>query len=567
MKHPRRNLFYRKIIIGVASHNKKNRHQQMKKKILIAGFGVLIALGSFGFTYRSDFFEIAKQIEIFTNLYKEVNMNYVDKINPSELMNTAIVSMLKDLDPYTQFYSEQDVQQARIQQSGSMSSIGADFKLIENTVVISNLRQNGPADSAGLKIGDQIIQIDGVRISEFQQDASELLRGGAGTLVEIHYLREGKEDKIKVERSTETQKAVPFYTLLEDKTAYIALSQFTRTASKEVGEALKELKEEGAEQLILDLRNNPGGLLGEAVNVTNLFVPKDVLITFTKSAIEKYNQTYVTQNRPIDDEIPIAVLINERSASASEIVSGSIQDLDRGIVIGARSFGKGLVQRPKNLNYGTSAKITISRYYTPSGRCIQALDYKDGEAVRKDETKYQAFKTKNGRIVYDGGGIQPDVEIESAQTEGLTKALLEQELIFKFATHYYYNNTIEELTDFKLSNQDYKDFVKFVKASDFAYKTATEQQLQELIESASDENLKNLLEKDILAIEKSIDLYKDQSFKEKKNAIERLIEEEIIRRYFFDEGVFQYGAKNAEEVVEAKAILKDSSKYKKILQP
>lgn len=538
----------------------------MKKKLLALVLGGVIALGSLGFNYRSDFFEIAKQIEIFTNLYKEVNMNYVDEINSAELMNTAIVAMLKDLDPYTQFYSEQDVQRARIQQSGSVSSVGANFKLINEQVVIARVNQNGPADKAGLKIGDVITHIGGIELANFQQDASELLKGGAGTKVDLQFIRQGKEKELEVERASEEQKAAPFYALLEDKTAYIALAKFTKTASKEVGEALKELKEQGAEQVILDLRGNPGGLLGEAVNVTNLFVPKDVLITFTKSAIEKYNQTYVTQNRPIDDQIPIAVLINERSASASEIVSGSIQDLDRGIVIGARSFGKGLVQRPKNLNYGTSAKITISRYYTPSGRCIQALDYQEGKAIRKDKEQYQEFKTRNGRSVFDGGGIRPDIEVESAQTEGLTKALLEQNMIFEFATQFYYTHSFEDLSDFNLTNQDYKAFIKFVEQSNFSYETATEKQLQTLKEVAENEKLNQLFKKDVLAIEKSIDAYKEESFNQRKKAIVRLLEEEVIRRYFYDEGVFEFDTKNAEEVKEAQKILNNKKRYKEILK-
>lgn len=538
----------------------------MKKKLLALVLGGVIALGSLGFNYRSDFFEIAKQIEIFTNLYKEVNMNYVDEINSAELMNTAIFAMLKDLDPYTQFYSEQDVQRARIQQSGSVSSVGANFKLINEQVVVARVNQNGPADKAGLKIGDVITHIDGIELANFQQDASELLKGGAGTKVDLQFIRQGKEKELEVERASEEQKAVPFYALLEDKTAYIALAKFTKTASKEVGEALKKLKKQGAEQVILDLRGNPGGLLGEAVNVTNLFVPKDVLITFTKSAIEKYNQTYVTQNRPIDDQLPMAVLINERSASASEIVSGSIQDLDRGIVIGARSFGKGLVQRPKNLNYGTSAKITISRYYTPSGRCIQALDYQEGKAIRKDKEQYQEFKTRNGRSVFDGGGIRPDIEVESAQTEGLTKALLEQNMIFEFATQFYYTHSFEDLSDFNLTNQDYKAFIKFVEQSNFSYETATEKQLQTLKEVAENEKLKQLFKKDVLAIEKSIDAYKEESFNQRKKAIVRLLEEEVIRRYFYDEGVFEFDTKNAEEVKEAQKILNNKKRYKEILK-
>ncbi|MFO7744163.1 MAG: S41 family peptidase, partial [Psychroflexus sp.] len=392
------------------------------KKVKLLVLTIVVALTSYGFTtYKNDFFEIAKQIEIFTNLYKEINMNYVDEVNPAELMNTAIEAMLNDLDPYTVYWDEQQIQNARIRNSGSYTGIGAQITSNPESIVIKNLIKNSPADKAGLKIGDKIVQIGDIQVKDYNEDAGELLKGAPDTEVNLKLRRNNSEENITLKRGVIKEKAVPYSKIMEGNIGYIVLSQFTRTASSEVIETFQKLKKEGATQIILDLRNNPGGLLSEAVNVSNIFIEKGTLITFTKSAIEKYNRSYTTQNKAIDTEIPVAVLINENSASASEIVSGSIQDLDRGIVIGSRSYGKGLVQRPKKLNYGTQAKITISRYYTPSGRCIQALDYLDGESIRKEESEYTEFKTKNGRSVYDGGGIKPDLEVDVEKESKLIK--------------------------------------------------------------------------------------------------------------------------------------------------
>ncbi|MGM0635807.1 MAG: S41 family peptidase [Bacteroidota bacterium] len=539
----------------------------MKRKIIIPIVGIFLLVSSAFTTMRSDFFEIAKQIEIFTTLYKEVNMNYVEEINPAELMNTAIVAMLEDLDPYTKFYNEQDVQKARIQQSAASSGIGASIKATPEKIIITEIVKDAAADKAGLKIGDEIIQIGDVLVADFNEDATELLKGSPGSEVEIVYNRQSEEKTTTLERINEETPAVPFYELLKDETGYIVLSQFTRSASSEVEKAVKDLKEQGAKKLILDLRNNPGGLLTEAVNVTNIFVPKDVRITYTKSAIEKYNRTYNTQNRPVDTEIPLVVLINEKSASASEIVSGSIQDLDRGVVIGARSFGKGLVQRPKNLSYGTSAKITISRYYTPSGRCIQALNYKDGEAIRNDSSMYNEFSTKNGRKVYDGGGIAPDIEIESAKTEGLTKALLEKDVLFDFATDYYYNNNLSSLDQFKWTENDWKKFVKFVSESDFTYETKTEKELEKLQQIASNENLSTIIEDELEALQKSLQQEKERGFDRYREQISTILKDEIIKRYFYNEGVYRYYTQESETVNKAQEILSKAKRYDKILQP
>ena len=345
----------------------------MKKKLLIPvlAIGILFTTVSF----KGDFFEIAKQIEIFTTLYKELNMNYVDEVTPANLMDKAIKGMLKDLDPYTMYWNEQQVEDARINNSGVYTGIGATAKTKNDKITIIEPFQNYPADKAGLKAGDQIIKIGSVKVSDFEEDAAELLKGAPGSKIELTYLRQGKTEKTILTREAIDVHAVPFSKLINNDIGYIVLTKFNRKTTAETKAALKKLKEEGAKKIILDLRGNPGGLLNEAINIVNLFVPKGEVITTTKSVIKKYNKTYKTTQEPVDIETPLVVLVNGRSASASEIVSGGLQDLDRAVVVGARSFGKGLVQRPKKLTYGTQLKVTISRYYTPSGRCIQALDY------------------------------------------------------------------------------------------------------------------------------------------------------------------------------------------------
>ena len=329
----------------------------MKKRIILS----VVAVGIFFTTvsFKNDFFEIAKQIEIFTTLFKELNMNYVDETNPAELMDTAIKSMLTELDPYTKFYNEQDVETARIRNSGEYTGIGASVKTRDDKITIIEPHKGYPADNAGLKAGDEIIKIIDIVLSDFDSDAGELLKGSPGSEVQVTYLRQGKQETTTLKRGKIDVEAVPYYKLLEDKTGYIVLSKFNAKASTQVIDALKTLKADGADKIILDLRGNPGGLLSEAINVTNIFIPKGELVTTTKSVIKKYNRTYVTKNEPVDTEIPLVVLIDGRSASASEIVSGGLQDYDRAVIVGARSFGKGLVQRPKQLTYGTQLKVTI----------------------------------------------------------------------------------------------------------------------------------------------------------------------------------------------------------------
>ena len=528
---------------------------------------VAIALFAVGSSFKSDFFEIAKQIEIFTTLFKELNMNYVDETNPAELMDSAIKNMLDDLDPYTRFMNEQDVEAFKINNAGEYSGIGALVRSYKSKLVVVEPYKDYPADKAGLKAGDEIIKIGETKIADFDDNARELLKGANGTEVEITFVRQGETKKAMVKREGVEVDAVPFYEMVDETTGYVVLSKFNRKASSQTKAAIEDLKGKGMQKLILDLRGNPGGLLSEAVNVTNLFVPKGELIVTTKSKVKKFNQEYRTKKSPVDLEIPLVVLVDGRSASASEIVSGSLQDLDRAVVMGARSFGKGLVQRPLKLTYGTQLKVTISRYYTPSGRCIQALDYwnrdREGNAVRN--TNFKAFKTRNGRTVEDGGGVMPDVEIASLKSNDLTRALSSNQLIFDFATDYFYDHTFESPSAFTFSTQDYDGFKSYVKQQGFSFKTETEKLLEASIDSE-----KQLLGSDVedqyKALLATVNQGKFKALDSFEKEIRKSLEDEIIRRYFYREGLYQHYLSHDEAIQTATTLLQDNAKYTGLLQ-
>ena len=538
------------------------------KKIIFPIIAIVIFLSTTAF--KNDFFEIAKQIEIFTTLFKEINMNYVDDTNPGDLMDTAIKSMLDDLDPYTKFYNEQDVEAARINNAGDYTGIGAKILTLKDKLIVVEPYKNYAADKAGLKAGDEIIKVDKVIVSDFKDDAANLLQGAAGTQVSVTYKRQGKTNTVNITRESLEIKAVPHYSMIDDKTGYIVLRKFNNKASSETVGALRALKNQGATQLVLDLRGNPGGLLSEAVNVTNIFIPKDQLVVTTKSKVKKYNKTYYTKREAIDTEIPLVVLVDGSSASASEIVSGALQDVDRAVVVGTRSFGKGLVQRPKSLTYGTQMKITISRYYTPSGRCIQALDYwnrdKNGNATRTQEENYTAFKTKNGRDVYDGGGVQPDVDVEFSKQTPISKAILNENLVFNFATDYYYNNKVEDLEHFKLSDSDFKKFKNYLKTTGFNFETKTEKALQNAINIAKDEALDNVVNSEYNSLITTLKTYKSNAIDSNKEQLKSLITDEIIKRYFYSEGLYTYYTINNIEIKKALNILNNPSQYASILR-
>jgi carboxyl-terminal processing protease len=523
-----------------------------------------------GVSFKEDYFEVAKQIEIFTTLFKELNKNYVDETNPVGLMDKAIKGMLATLDPYTVYFNEQDVVKFKINNTGEYTGIGAIITRKNDKLIIKEPYKNFPADKAGLKAGDEIIQIGDILLSDFKDDASQLFRGAKNAKIAVTYIRQGKTNTTQIVLDEVAIKSVPFYGKIDNKTGYIVLSQFNQKASQETKEALEQLKKEGADRIILDLRGNPGGLLNEAVNICNLFVPKNEIIVTTKSKIEKHNNTYKTSKEPVDTEIPVVILVNGRSASASEIVAGALQDLDRAVIIGSRSFGKGLVQRPVDLTYGTQLKVTISRYYTPSGRCIQALDYarkdKNGLATKTEAKNYNAFKTRKGRTVYDGGGILPDIELEETKISPITEALQKNDGIFNYVTNYYYKNSNLGNQIPTFSDGDFQDFKQFLKNEKYAFDTETELALKNTLAVAKKEKIDGSIileyQQLLTALQKSESNLLDKNQKEIRN----LIIDEIIRRYQYQEGLYQYYVKNNSEIKKAVSILNSSADYKTILK-
>ncbi|GGZ89585.1 S41 family peptidase [Algibacter mikhailovii] len=540
----------------------------LKKRIIIPVLAGIILFSTASF--KNDFFEIAKQIEIFTTLFKELNMNYVDETNPGDLIDTAIKNMLADLDPYTNFMNEQDVEAARINNTGDYTGIGARIKTLKDKLVVVEPYKDYPADKAGLKAGDEIIQVGTVLVSDYEGIAGDLLKGAPDSAVEVTYTRQGSTKKASIKRAEVEIKAVPHFSMVNDKTGYIVLSRFNRKAYAETNYALRDLKAQGAERMILDLRGNPGGLLNEAIKIVNLFVPKGQLIATTKSKVKKYNRSYITPNEPIDTDIPLVILIDGSSASASEIVSGALQDLDRAVILGSRSFGKGLVQRPKQLTYGTQVKITISRYYTPSGRCIQSLDYWNrndkGEAVRVKQENYNAFKTRNGRQVFDGGGVLPDEIIGAPKNTTITKAIVNSDLIFDYATSYYYDHSFDDINTLKLTDKDFNNFKSFLKSNDFSFETDTEKALIKAFEISKKEELNDNIAKDYNTLITNLNASKAIVLNENKDFLLKLLTEDIVKRYVYREGLYEYYKVHDPTIKKSLEILNSSTTYEGYLK-
>ena len=541
----------------------------MKRPLIIILSLVILSFGSVSFT-TSDGFEISKQVEVFVSFFMKLNQNYVDKTNPAELMDTAIKAITKELDPYTKFWTEQDIEASKIRNSGQYTGIGSAIHIHDKRLYIAEPYKGFPADKSGLKAGDEIIQIDDVLVADYKGEAKDLLKGETGSIVKIIYKRQGKTEEVNVTRNKIDVDAVPFYELLDDNTAYIVLQKFNKKASSQTIAALKELKAQGADKVILDLRGNPGGLLTEAVNVSNIFVPKGQKIVHTESVIDSYKKVYKTKHEPIDPDIPLVVLVNGRSASASEIVSGVIQDLDRGVVIGARSFGKGLVQSTRKLKYNTLLKVTTSRYFIPSGRCIQALDYwhrdKDNKPVRTKDSDYNSFKTLNSkRTVYDGGGVLPDIEVDVAKRSSIGSVLLKEKAIFNYATEFYFKNDIKNINKFNFSDSNYKDFLTYLKRTDFSYKTKTEKTLENAMAFAEKEDLEDKIKGSYTSLLNNIKSSKESALNDQSDEIKQLLTNEILKRYFYAEGKYKYDITNSEEIKEAKTILSNYKDYNKIL--
>ena len=537
------------------------------KKMGLAVFAVMVFVSTTA--YKNDYFEIAKQVEIFTTIFKEINMNYVDETNPAKLMRSGLNQMLADLDPYTTYLGEQDVESARISQGGAYVGIGAIVKTLRNKLIVVDVFKELPADEKGMKAGDEIIQIDGNKVSELKGVAQQFLNGKKNSNVTLLVLSNGALKTVNVKRAGVEPKAVPIAKLLEDGVGYIALDRFSKTASREVENALKLLIIDEAKGLILDLRNNPGGLLQEAVKIVNLFVPKGQLVVSTKSSITAYNQEFITTKQPLSLEIPLVILINEKSASASEIVAGALQDLDRAVVVGKRSFGKGLVQRPKPIPYGGQLKVTISRYYTPSGRCIQALDYKnrgkDGLARKYQEGDFKAFLTQNGRTVFDGGGVTPDVVEKNKESSKFIEGLINSAVVFDFANDYYHNNSLQDLKGFKLSKKGFDDFKKRSVSSPVFLEDESLKYLDGFANVIKDEGLLGINEK-LEELKGVVNESKYQLMDRFKNEIIAVLEKEIVKRYYYRKGMYEFYLLKDEDVVAAKQLLNDTKVYLNILK-
>jgi carboxyl-terminal processing protease len=519
-----------------------------------------------------DYFEISKNLDIFAEVYKEVNTTYVDEVQPGELIRAAIDGMLKSLDPYTNFYSEAQAEDYRYQTTGTYAGIGSTIRTIGDYVYIDSPVDDFPAFKAGLLPGDKILAVDGVDMKgKTASDVTDYLKGKAGTTFSIKIARLGEGDLTKsITRETIKIKNVPYYGIIEDNIGYMQLTRFTPDAGKEVRDAVIALKAEGATSLVLDLRNNGGGLLHEAINIVNVFVPRGETIVITKGKFQEDNRTYKTLNSPVDTEIPLVVLINDGSASASEIVSGSLQDLDRAVLIGQNSFGKGLVQTTKRLTYNTSMKITTAKYYIPSGRLIQRLDYGNkvnGKAVAVADSIKKEFKTKNGRNVIDGEGIQPDLNIEEYKYSKLAISLIRNDLIFQFANEYRSKNPqISGPKIYDVSNETFEDFKSFLKDKEYEYTTNTEKNLDKLIDQAKEDKYYELLKGELTSLKTALESTKKADLDNNNQELKELLEYEIVRRYYFEKGKVEVGFDDDLEWAKTKSIFSNTTEYNGLLK-
>jgi len=540
------------------------------KKWIIGVFVVIFVAISASF--QSDFFEIAKQIDIYTTVFKELNMYYIDEVNPAKLTHKSINHMLQSLDPYTVYYDEQGIEDARISATGEYGGIGTLVVFKNNTLLVKELLKDSPAEDAGIKSGDKILKIDAILVTEFdEKGASTLLNGLPNTQVKLLIERQNKTFEVSVTRKKIDISPVPYFSMLDAEVGYISFIKFNEKAASEVKKAFLELKEQGMKKLIIDVRSNPGGLLNEAVKITNFFIPKDKVVVTTKSKIEKWSETFKTNAEPLDLDMPITILIDNRSASASEILAGSLQDYDRAVILGERSFGKGLVQQYRELSYGTQMKITISKYYTPSGRCIQELDYTNrddqGNIPKFSDVGRETYKTEIGRIVYGGGGIAPDVDLQKTTTTKTTETLLESDAFFNYVTEYFYSNkTIEEPSVFQLNETEFSSLKNHLAKNQQYFETETEIAFKKANEKAKAESLDENLNKTYTSVLETIHSEKIKELDKNKAEILNKLTEEIIKRYYFVEGAYQQKATFDPTILKAVELLNNEKKYNSILK-
>lgn len=545
-----------------------------RKKIQIAILGVsAILLWSFTAPQNDKYFEILKNLDIFATMYKEVNANYVDDINPNTIMETGIDAMLSTLDPYTVYYPEDQIEDVRTENTGQYGGIGAVVgEKYDKRVMIVMPNEGFAADRAGLKRGDEIISINGIDVRQDYDKASQYLRGQASSTLMLKLERPGEGQlDIEVELETIDLPNVPYYGMISEDIGLIKLTGFRENASKEVKSALRQLKKEGAVKVVLDLRGNGGGLLNEAVNISNIFIDKGELVVTTKGKLKEMNATYKTLNTSTDIDIPLAVLINSSSASASEIVAGTMQDYDRGVVIGRKSFGKGLVQRTMPLSYNSQMKVTIAKYYTPSGRCIQAIDYsnrnEDGSVGKIADSLQTAFKTTNGRTVFDGGGVAPDFAVDQSKLAPITMSLMQADLFFRFANEYTGTKpTGEVASEIVVSDQMLTDFQIWLADQELNYTSELQEEVVKLRESAKAMGELNKIEMQLADLEAIIANNLEVDLEKSKDEIRYFIKEEFVSRILLEDGALEASFEVDQDVKKAIEILSDQSQYTQILK-
>ena len=547
------------------------------KRYLLVTFLIGVAFLPLGFS--NSYFEISKNLDIFATLYKELNSYYVDDVEPSKLIREGIDAMLESLDPYTAFISEAEMEGYRLQTTGKYGGIGSLIRRMGDYVVIAEPYEGYPADKYGLKAGDKVIEIEGKSAkNKNTQEISKMLKGQAGTQVSVIISRlkaDGSEEQMEkvLTREEIKIKNVPYFGMVNEEVGYIRLTNFTENAGREVRKAFEELKQnENLKGIVFDLRGNPGGLLNEAVNVSNVFIPKGQEIVSTKGKIKEWEKLFKTLNPAVDNSMALAVLTNRGSASASEIVSGSIQDLDRGVIIGQKTFGKGLVQTTRSLTYNTKLKVTTAKYYIPSGRCIQAINYaerdKDGSVKKLPDSLKVAFETMAGRVVYDGGGIDPDIVLEPTKLSKISYSLLSKNLIFKYATIYHSKHeNIAVARDFSFSDKDFEEFISFISEEEYDYTTKSEELLEDFTEAAQKEKYYDGIKEDLEALKQSVLHDKNKDINKHQEEIKELLVEEIVGRYYYRAGRVQASFAHDPELQEAVKVLLDDQQYRALLVP
>lgn len=521
--------------------------------------------------------QLARQLSIYNSIVKELNLFYVDSIMPEKIIKKSINAMLRNLDPYTEYYSEDESEELKMMTTGKYAGIGSviRFHTDRKATVIAEPYENMPAHKAGLKAGDVLLSINGTPVEGMSTDSvSNLLRGEPGTIVTLEIERPGKKGKmnIKIERASIALPAISYYGIQDNNTGYILLTSFTEKCSKDMRHAIVELKKQGAKSFVIDLRGNGGGLLNEAVEIVNLFVPKNKTIVTTKGKTKHSNEIYKTLREPIDTESPIAILVDGQTASASEIVAGSLQDLDRAVIIGSRTFGKGLVQSTRQVSHGGFLKLTTAKYYIPSGRCVQALDYShmidNGRSLRMPDSLTTVFHTAAGREVRDGGGIRPDVEPKSEELSTLLYYLIQDMAVFDFATDFALKNKeIAPADSFTISDDVYKEFSEYLKKKGFNYDSQSIKIINELKKMVEFEGFAEITKSEIESLEKKLQTNLDHSLSHFTKDVKHLLADEIVKRYYGEKGEIIYNLREDSDLKEAYKILNDVERYNKILSP